>query len=77
MEGSESRLAELIRGVGVVTALIGLAAGGYLAYKYNQPGFFGDSSFSVTEIVICSAVVYYHLVLGLLCVGVGHLIEQY
>jgi ABC-type amino acid transport substrate-binding protein len=75
MEGNSLTLADLLKFFGVMTMLIGVAAAGYLAFRFNQPGFASNGELTGFELLICGAVAFYHQLFGLLCLGVSRQVD--
>ena len=71
-------MARIIRGVGITTFLVGVIVLILLISLFSRPSFFSsEGQLSPTELFISVLVAFYHLVLGLLCLGIAQILSSF
>jgi len=67
-------MAQMFRGLGITIFVIGAIIFFFLISRFSQPSMFSSGGqITPTEILISVLVAFYHLVLGLLCLGIAQL----
>lgn len=69
-------MAGVLRLAGGITIIIGMIAMLYLFASFSEAGMFSGPGLDIKEIITATGIGFYHFLLGMLCLGVGQLLES-